>query len=996
MSGAAAPSPSGAVVGDGGGLPPVGEPPQELSATTQQVAHPTAELGSDLELGKQGGSLAALQALQPGGAVYAAVGSGPPLRVTVHTVQGSLCTSMTSPFVRMHVVDSSSGLWCLKAPPLQAQAQGAGREQAVYNVDDKGKPYLRTTPTRQEPWQADISAGSHIRPFASVPCSIKRDSNGTPRAAPNWNEAFMFSQALAPGTLLLIEVLDVVEDRHQQGGGLLDARPKTRYVSLGWAFLDLDAVSSAQRLKRSRGRRLRLQLYRYLLRKTSSSSRSAGWFSKRLNSSDDGAPSAADHQADGGRSQPDVYLEYRGLANLGSGEREDSGVLGGLLAAATCRRRKKAPLRRSPWPAIVEISVDAVQSRHEVLGVPSPQALESGSAANTTALLPASAPLPAAAELTLSTVDAGAHGLSSGGEESGVEEQVAMLAPHFSRYEDEASIVPDGLLWQISAGKRGAYRLCLSPSGFLLAAAVAKRGGASELRVFNLNSGRLHAACASPHDAFVYDLCWHTFGPPSGTMGGATERINVTTPQLLISCGGDGLIQIFEIREDTRMPRTGFVRPHARIQMPSHVYSVRPHVGLSSDPERLILACGGHTFGLGIIKVVRLWQQHQDGDGPGGDASGGRWMVPSPPTQDIVNFKAPVSHSNVPELLGGRRRSRLGTAGGSFFPTPPSSPSQAHDEPNPDILCVRFSESASSADNLYCSDAAGRILIFQVRFDASLEAGRGGVKATLVRVYSSSDLSGAPIHSMEVVTPQLLEGKRLNHVLLSTVDDWLMVYSRDHSVRLVTLQRGVARVELELQGMAGGTFPLRGAMAPDGSYVACGSETGELLCWNATDGRALPKTLLPQVQLSGPVLDVVWSRTHHLIACCALDDQAPPILVFAGGDPERPMPAKKVSTTKLAAVKQAPAPQEMPMRFVPLREAPRPETTLMSIAPPAASSDWASKWLNCEESNPGSAISVDEKRRMKEKILGSILETKAIQDLDRSFNSMRTLPGGLG
>merc|ERR1719324_1827181 len=98
------------------------------------------------------------------------------------------------------------------------------------------------------------------------------------------------------------------------------------------------------------------------------------------------------------------------------------------------------------------------------------------------------------------------------------------------------------------------------------------------------------------------------------------------------------------------------------------------------------------------------------------------------------------------------------------------------------------------------------------------------------------------------------------------------------------------RVELEMTGHNCGNFPVRGAMSPDGVYVACGSDTGELFLWNTSDGKQLPPTVVPQVQLAGAVMDTIWSQRYHMLACCAVDDEAPPVLVFIGGDPDRAAP----------------------------------------------------------------------------------------------------------
>merc|ERR1712072_257076 len=171
----------------------------------------------------------------------------------------------------------------------------------------------------------------------------------------------------------------------------------------------------------------------------------------------------------------------------------------------------------------------------------------------------------------------------------------------------------DDLLWQIASGERGASRLSISPSGKLLAVAAIRRGGSSELRIFRLETGAVHAVCPAAHDALVYDLCWHTFRA-SGVRSGRAKAGSNTSPQLLISCSGDGVVQLFEVPEEARVvdaqgvplaAHPVMLRPHATLYLPSHVYSVCPHPVLSLDSPQVVLACGGHGFGLMLCKIVR-------------------------------------------------------------------------------------------------------------------------------------------------------------------------------------------------------------------------------------------------------------------------------------------------------------------------------------------------------------------------------------------------------
>lgn len=277
-------------------------------------------------------------------------------------------------------------------------------------------------------------------------------------------------------------------------------------------------------------------------------------------------------------------------------------------------------------------------------------------------------------------------------------------------------------------------------------------------------------------------------------------------------------------------------------------------------------------------------------------------------------------------------------------------------------------------------------MLFQIRFDVA----SGSLTAGLVRSYAGMHLAGKAIYGLEVVTQQLVKGRRLSPVQLSMVDDWVLIFARDHIVRLASLQRGVLKIEVQMLGIEGSRYPVMGTMSPDGSYVACGSETGELCIWNAVDGKQVPTSSVPQVRLAGPMMHVVWSEKHHLIACCALDDQAPPLLVFTGGDPNASS-MQVLTPPKVASV------AELPHRPPPLKDALKDEpilTTTGGITPSlAADHKWASQWINADE-NPRSALAIDEKRRMKENILLSILDRKTSHE-NESYFASRGLPGGL-
>ncbi|CAJ1457690.1 unnamed protein product [Effrenium voratum] len=437
------------------------------------------------------------------------------------------------------------------------------------------------------------------------------------------------------------------------------------------------------------------------------------------------------------------------------------------------------------------------------------------------------------------------------------------------------------------------------------------RSGSAELRIHSLQSGRLLATCPG-HDAMVHDLCWHSF----------SSSLALASP-LLISCGGSRVL-VHEVPEDLDMPLTfnpPQLKVHARVNFSSHVYSVRPHPTLSTDPRCLLLLCAGE-FGLSLCQVSREIK------------AAGSWTALPPQVQQVQ--------------YDGHHKSGHGREASA-----------------PDVLCVRFSPQANSAENVYVTDSSGHIMLFQIRYDAS-----AGVTASRVRTYAGSDLLGAAIYSLEIVTMQLLQGKRISSVQLSMADDWALVFSRDHVIRLVSLQRGVLKVEQKMVGITCSSYPVKGVMSPDGAFVVSGSESGELLFWGK-DGKPVLPPKAPQVRLAGPLMDVVWSDRYHLVACCAMDENALPLLAFVGEDAATPASPAHQAPEKQLAHQPPPISQE----------------TTLAMSGISASLDtdhkrWADHWINANE-NPRSALTLEEKRRMKENILLRILDKKGTEEETR-------------
>jgi len=921
----------------------------------------------------------------------------PFFRITIHALHGAFGSVVAmQPYVRVHLMDAKSGRWIHKAGGLAVEE--APHRASVFNMSDKNRPYLRTARGGEKPapWQPrSYGPSQYVQPFATAPARLgphrgamldyTPEGSAALRAPPRWEESFLIMEGLHADRVLLFEILDHLDEK-QPGRTAsastaiddVDAPDDTKgfedvSAPLGWGFLGLTGPT----FRHARPQRLRLQL-----RKT-----------QRLAAAElallHGFGAAGDEElGEGSFGQPplpDVCIEYQ-AAKFRSQRRaaqqeqssttsaaEGAAAEGGWLSATAALFSRAVSAMAAPslepefLPLVLEISMEMVTPRSEI-----------GAAALELQLALARAALGTALGGSTAVGEAGigAGGAADGGE-AGAEvleaEAIAesQLAPHHARRENEPCAIPDAVHCQLTVGTRGATRLSISPSGKHLAAAVASRNGTFEIHIFDVATGRLHAQCTAAHDAFIYDLAWHVFKP--------RQEGSVHVHPLLISCSGDSLVRIFEVPEDPRLFGSGGgarrIRLHTSLYLPSHVYTLSVHPALSADPHQLVLVCGGHNFGIVLCKIIRARQSATP------DGSVQRFVPQQPHWQEEVRYD--------------------------------------WDGSRPDILCLRFTkQQGMTADNLYASDSQGNLMLFQVRFDATLEGGRGGVRTSFVRIYSMTNPIASPIHGIEIVTQEMLKSKRLRHSMLHAIDDWVVLYSRDSTIRLASLQRGVVKVETQMTGHSCWRYPVRGTISPDGLLLACGSETGELYMWSCEDGKALPKQFLPRVELAGPILDVVWSWHHHLLACCAYDDEAPPVVVLVGAHEHKRLASpRELLSPKAAALPVAspmppltspltsqappPAPTLPPPMLPSFQPRPRESSSQLSLqqGPPSAtmnSLDWASQWMDMD-TNPRSAVSFVDKRTMKEQILRRLVDSKGAEEVEQHFANARnrTLPGGL-
>ena len=187
--------------------------------------------------------------------------------------------------------------------------------------------------------------------------------------------------------------------------------------------------------------------------------------------------------------------------------------------------------------------------------------------------------------------------------------------------------------------------------------------------------------------------------------------------------------------------------------------------------------------------------------------------------------------------------------------------------------------------SVFSADGAGTIIHWEATATRGGGGGGGGDGSlTLMAKIEKKELRDVPINS---ITPHPTRKKRL---LVQTRRSQLLAldHQRQHFATRYTGHRCTE-------------YHIRAAYSPDGRFVVAGSEDGRFYAWDEDSGNLLFDGF--GVGLSGPLLQVSWSATQHIVAMCGYGNDAPALLYYfsAAAAAETPMLAAAAAASNQAA-----------------------------------------------------------------------------------------------
>jgi len=140
----------------------------------------------------------------------------------------------------------------------------------------------------------------------------------------------------------------------------------------------------------------------------------------------------------------------------------------------------------------------------------------------------------------------------------------------------------------------------------------------------------------------------------------------------------------------------------------------------------------------------------------------------------------------------------------------------------------------------------------------------------------------AELKMVSSIEKKELDGVPLNSIALHPNRRRLLLQTRKN--QLLALDTRLQHFSARYVGNACSEYHIRASYSPDGRYVVAGSEDGRWYLWAEESGELLLDGL--QVGFTGPLLQVAWSPTHHVIALCGYGEHNPVVVyTYKPGQP---------------------------------------------------------------------------------------------------------------
>ncbi|KAL6750594.1 hypothetical protein V8C86DRAFT_3030862, partial [Haematococcus lacustris] len=392
--------------------------------------------------------------------------------------------------------------------------------------------------------------------------------------------------------------------------------------------------------------------------------------------------------------------------------------------------------------------------------------------------------------------------------------------------------LPNLRLHQLAPGPGGACCAAFSPHSSLLAVAAAgdMRGSTCHLLLYDVLSGAEAARLHHAHLAWVHCLVWSADGSALG------------------SASADGTAKVWELSRYEAAERS--LRPLV-LRHPCFVYALAFHPNQGTTP---LCVTGAHDG------VLRVWHRHS---GQLLSALSHEQLQPTATSQPVAVPRS-GAHINVLQFDNAGNRLWVGDSLGSIQELALDSAAAAAAAASPAAHGKGSEEVDSAAANTQPAAASPRL------------AGRGEQRPP----------PGPPKVLLRAVRHcPSMAGESIAGLALNPSGRKLLLLTR--ASHLATLDTKDFKEAFTLGSVRCSSSLLKPCFSADGALVVAGGEDGRVCAWAAEGSAPLP---LPQASLlqpqPHPVTTVAWCPDLHMVAVCGRGSWAPLLLLVH--DPDQP------------------------------------------------------------------------------------------------------------